>query len=1299
MKIEKITLCNLTSIEGEQTIDFTEEPLRSAGLFAITGDMGSGKSTILDAICLALYNKAPRFENIETIKSEEMKLVEDKAQQVQPKNTASILRRGQKLGYVCVTFSTNNGERYEATWTTRITKTGNYKTPERTLQQLAPHKEVVDKGEVQQRIEQAIGLTYDQFTRTVILAQNSFANFLRAKADDKAALLEKLTGTEVYSNVSQRIFRLSQEADARVHSIEDEMKGLLHTRLDEHLLAEQQERAHLLEASSKNAVQNVKRMEQQIDWIDRFAQQARQVQQCEAQFSQTTKACMEARADEMKLDRYDAVLDMQPLYQEIKMRRADVDKIKSSEAENATQLEETRKALDKQSTALDVAHERTSDAERQLEVRRPAIDRGHTLSGEIKMANDQLKRLEEQLVLATQSYEKRQSALVSKQEALHKLAEGIKQKQLHKQSLEVHQLMFQKFDLIKDKLSNLYNETRHNVECHTKAAHLQKRQLELREQGERAEEEQHNNQARLNALKSELLIHQQANHGHDSVKLQQTAANNRSRLVSLSRAAVLWQHISDGYARIAEKTATQRRETTELAQKQQEANKMEIALHASEEAFARISATYTLSQSKDIVQLRKQLKEGIACPVCGATHHPYHTETERELGNLLSSMSKEFNNLKEDVLLKRSQLSDLREEMAADSARIAADEVALNEFKERQAADVDEWKAFANLDPSFADCSATVNREARRMMIQLLIDNTTRSADEAEQELSTYNEHQFLINRLNTEIDELNGLMANNRTYLDKLRTEANVAATTAEELQHVIVLSDRACSELYTDLDEMITLSGWFTEWKNNADGLRIRLTNLHHDWQQTCAALDEAERTDAILREEIKGAETNIAEEQRHVVQCRDSRDATREELTRKQEDLRRIMGENTPQKEAEMLQTAISNAREVENATRRQFEEIQGQLHLLEGKRNNLLKNRLESQQQQQQKQQELDLLILRFNGTHSPVQFTELDQIFTAKTDWKAMRNRIDQLKEQRVLAQNNLEMAQKALQTLQAEAVRPSLSVKNIGVPNGNIGENMVSTNNAAVQQSAPTASVATSPTAQPTIVADLEAYLALRQTLSGELEKQQHQSKELAEELTNVKLKLQAHQQSVASANRMQQTLDAALEDAREWNRLNTLFGAADGKKFRTLAQSYTFSYLVAHANRHLCQLSPRYELHNIEGTLALEIIDHDMFDEHRYVTSLSGGETFVVSLALALGLASMSSNQLVIGSLFIDEGFGNLDRDSLDLVMLALSNLENAQGRKVGVISHTEQIRSQISPQIKIRKRPGGSSSVIEVI
>lgn len=139
MKIDKITLCNLTSIEGEQTIDFTEEPLRSAGLFAITGDVGSGKSTILDAICLALYNRAPRFDNVERIPADDLKLVTDKAQQVQATNTASILRRGQKQGWVSVTFTTTKGHTYEATWSVRVKRSGTIASPERQLTQLAPN--------------------------------------------------------------------------------------------------------------------------------------------------------------------------------------------------------------------------------------------------------------------------------------------------------------------------------------------------------------------------------------------------------------------------------------------------------------------------------------------------------------------------------------------------------------------------------------------------------------------------------------------------------------------------------------------------------------------------------------------------------------------------------------------------------------------------------------------------------------------------------------------------------------------------------------------------------------------------------------------------------------------------------------------------------------------------------------------------------------------------------------------------------------------------------------------------------
>ena len=159
------------------------------------------------------------------------------------------------------------------------------------------------------------------------------------------------------------------------------------------------------------------------------------------------------------------------------------------------------------------------------------------------------------------------------------------------------------------------------------------------------------------------------------------------------------------------------------------------------------------------------------------------------------------------------------------------------------------------------------------------------------------------------------------------------------------------------------------------------------------------------------------------------------------------------------------------------------------------------------------------------------------------------------------------------------------------------------------------------------------------------------------------------------------------------------MFGSADGKRFRDLAQTLTFSFLVEHANHHLRRLTSRYQLNVLKGTLALEVIDHDMLDEHRFVHSLSGGETFIVSLALALGLASLSSSTLNIGSLFIDEGFGNLDEESLDLVLTTLSALEAGQGRKVGVVSHTEQIRTQIAPQICVERHGSGGSAQIRIL
>lgn len=166
----------------------------------------------------------------------------------------------------------------------------------------------------------------------------------------------------------------------------------------------------------------------------------------------------------------------------------------------------------------------------------------------------------------------------------------------------------------------------------------------------------------------------------------------------------------------------------------------------------------------------------------------------------------------------------------------------------------------------------------------------------------------------------------------------------------------------------------------------------------------------------------------------------------------------------------------------------------------------------------------------------------------------------------------------------------------------------------------------------------------------------------------------------------------------QRWSRMSDLIGSADGKKFRNYAQQFTLDVLLGYANAHLNHLSRRYQLERIQNpaspSLALLVRDQDMGGEMRSVHSLSGGESFLVSLALALGLASLSSNRVRVESLFIDEGFGSLDAETLRVAMDALDGLQ-AMGRKVGVISHVQEMTERISTKILVQPAAGGRSTI----
>jgi exonuclease SbcC len=161
------------------------------------------------------------------------------------------------------------------------------------------------------------------------------------------------------------------------------------------------------------------------------------------------------------------------------------------------------------------------------------------------------------------------------------------------------------------------------------------------------------------------------------------------------------------------------------------------------------------------------------------------------------------------------------------------------------------------------------------------------------------------------------------------------------------------------------------------------------------------------------------------------------------------------------------------------------------------------------------------------------------------------------------------------------------------------------------------------------------------------------------------------------------------------WQRLRDLIGSSDGAKFRKYAQSITLDILLRHANRHLTKLSDRYRISRFAGAaLDLEIEDFYQAQAKRPMSSLSGGESFLVSLALALGLSDLAGRNVRIQSLFIDEGFGSLDPEALEIAIAALEGLRQEE-KTIGVISHVEVLKERIGTQVVVEKQAGGISTL----
>lgn len=203
------------------------------------------------------------------------------------------------------------------------------------------------------------------------------------------------------------------------------------------------------------------------------------------------------------------------------------------------------------------------------------------------------------------------------------------------------------------------------------------------------------------------------------------------------------------------------------------------------------------------------------------------------------------------------------------------------------------------------------------------------------------------------------------------------------------------------------------------------------------------------------------------------------------------------------------------------------------------------------------------------------------------------------------------------------------------------------------------------------------------------LEKQ----KELLLAQGEIKGKLEQNKKLTAANEENKRKLDEQKKQQDKWELLNSLIGSADGKKFRTIAQAVTFEHVIRYANAKLQLLQQRYLLiQNEQNPLSLSVLDNYQGGEIRAIQNLSGGETFIVSLSLALGLAQMASQNVQVDSLFLDEGFGTLDEENLDTALSTLASIQQ-EGKLIGVISHIPLLKQRITTQIDIIPNHNGKS------
>ncbi len=1238
MKIFAIRIKNLASLDGITEIDFTREPLHSAGIFAITGPTGAGKSTILDALCLALYAKTPRYRLAET--GIEIKDVQGST--IHQGDVRGILRDGTAEGFAKVDFEGVDGQHYSAAWNVRRAYNridGSLQAFSITLSNVSTHTEIPGKKtELLEEIERLVGLNFEQFTRSVLLAQGDFTAFLKAGRDEKSSLLEKLTGTHIYSEISKRIFENHREQLQQLRELNLQRQGIV-TLTAEETNAFLEEKA-ALEAAIRSNEQQATILRKDLFWHERWSQLQEQVAVAVAQRETANVHKTAALPHQKQLQQIVSVQTIRPVVNRLK----DIQEQLAVKTNQAEELNNRLSDLQQQQEIIGEAIEKAAETldlkTKEEEQAKPLLNSAKALDVQLSEKAEQVKAAEAEAAAIrnkqqqqTAQFEQTREAAALVEQEIARLQQWMAANESRRPIAEQESFILSRLEDAAGILEQLHYYTSRISDAEQKtAAHEQQKQS--RESGHASiRDSLEQQQKEYNALQTAL-----AEVDISRIETGKSAAD--AQVEELLSAAAHWGLL---YNTIKEREAQQqllehsKKELEQHIEKLVPAEKQLEQKKAERDAALKIVEKARLVAAESVERLRSQLEPGAPCPVCGSTEHPY-TLHNPVLDQVLTELEKSYKQSEAAYASDLALYSSLTAASDQLGKTIATQETGIS----RQTASIQElekeWAAYT----VYAGSKSIPVSEIQNWLQQQLKEQKEEQK-RLKEKLLNYTRQKQELENLGTGLTLLDKrLMANENEIKDIERALVSLEEqqkTDSGEYRKAIGSLDKVKQSLAI----YFTSEQWLENWQKDPVAFTKRIRKFALEWKTNTEALEEKDRQQNILvatlkemREQASGIKEDLARKEESVAQLQ----ALRTEIS----EARSAIFNGAPVQEVETaLSDAVAAARLVAAQKNKEAESLKSSLTRNLAQLEQLEKDKAALREQEAALRKQQDEWLHNYNHQKDTA-LTEagLLSLLAFTQDWiEAERERLRAIDDAAMQAELILDERTKALE----EHNRQRSSEK----------------------------------TVEELMIQQKEAELLVKKN-NNSVSEIDFRIKEDADNRNRIGLLLQ--------------DIEKQAQVVEDWAKLNEMIGAADGKKFRQIAQEYTLDVLLSYANVHLELLSKRYLMQRIPDSLGLQVVDQDMGNEVRTVYSLSGGESFLVSLALALGLASLSSNRMKVESLFIDEGFGSLDPATLNIAMDALERLHN-QGRKVGVISHVQEMTERIPVQIRVSKRPSGKSKV----